>query len=153
VHHEAEEKRASIVVLPRRCFQLPVITYREREREEKTNAHKENSGGCFTVLLYASKDANTISLARPKVGSPKSSIVSILRENPVTKRERERESSSHSIISHRDRERERDDMEVNNEIDLCAYEISDRSGKRSRHVPRHAIHNRMLERKKKKKEK
>jgi hypothetical protein len=24
---------------------------------------------------------------------------------------------------------------VNNEIDLCAYEISDRSGKRSRQVP------------------
>ena len=41
-------------------------------------------------------------------------------------------------------------MEVNNEIDLCAYEISDRSGKRSRQVPRPAIHNRMLERKKKK---
>ena len=44
-------------------------------------------------------------------------------------------------------------MEVNNEIDLCAYEISDRSGKRSRQVPRPAIHNRMLERKKKKKKK
>ena len=41
-------------------------------------------------------------------------------------------------------------MEVNNEIDLCAYEISDRSGKRSRQVPRPAIHNRMLERKKEK---
>ena len=46
VHHDAVEKRASIVVLPRRCFQLPVITYREREGEKKkTNAHKENSGG------------------------------------------------------------------------------------------------------------
>lgn len=107
MHHEAEEKRAIHRCGPKKMFSITRNNIsRERERK-KTNAHKENSGGCFTVLLYASKDANTISLARPKVGSPKSSIVSILRENPVTKRERERESSSHSIKSHRDRERER----------------------------------------------
>lgn len=61
------------VVLPRRCFQLPVITYRERRREEEEiyRTHKKLQPGLGVSLCSASKDANTIWLARPAVGSQK----------------------------------------------------------------------------------
>jgi hypothetical protein len=42
------------VVLPRRCFQLPVITYRERREEEEEiyRTHKKLQPGCFTLLRF-----------------------------------------------------------------------------------------------------